>query len=97
MPQLKQLAWQIFHETLAAIDIPTTMQRKLQRKGTVLACNGTRIDLRNFEKLRAVAIGKAAHAMVEGLTLVLTPFGADAGADAFCAAEGRGSRAHSDA
>jgi len=74
MPQLKQLAWQIFHETLAAIDIPTTMQRKLQRKGTVLACNGTRIDLRNFEKLRAVAIGKAAHAMVEGLTLVLTPF-----------------------
>src|SRR6266481_454789 len=74
MPQLKQLAWQIFHETLAAIDIPTTMQRKLQRKGTVLACNETRIDLRNFEKLRAVAIGKAAHAMVEGLTLVLTPF-----------------------
>lgn len=74
MPQLKQLAWQIFHETLAAIDIPATMQRKLVRRGTVLACNGTRIDLRNFEKLRVVAIGKAAHAMVEGLTQVLTPF-----------------------
>src|SRR2546430_17190724 len=74
MPQLKEQARQIFHETLAAIDIPATMQRKLQRKGTVLLCGGTKIDLRNFEKLRVVAIGKAAHAMVEGLTQVLAPF-----------------------
>jgi glycerate 2-kinase len=74
MPQLKHLARQIFHETLAAIDIPATMQRKLQRKGTVLKCGDARIDLRNFDKMRVVAIGKAAHAMVEGLELVLTPF-----------------------
>jgi len=74
MPQLKQLARQIFHETLAAIDIPAALQRKLQRKGTVLLCGGTKVDLRHFEKLRVVAIGKAAHAMVEGLTLVLAPF-----------------------
>ena len=74
MPQLKQLARQIFHETLAAIHIPATMQRKLRRKGTVLVCGDTRIDLRDFEKLRVVAIGKAAHAMVEGLALVLAPF-----------------------
>ncbi len=74
MPQLKQLARQIFHETLAAIDIPATMQRKLRRKGTLLVCGETRIDLRDFEKLRVVAIGKAAHAMVEGLALVLAPF-----------------------
>lgn len=74
MPQLKQQAMQIFHETLAAIDIPATIQRKLQRKGTVLLGGGTKIDLRNFEKLRVVAIGKAAHAMVEGLALVLAPF-----------------------
>src|SRR6267154_2386941 len=74
MPQLKQLARQIFHETLAAIDIPATMQRKLRRKGTMLVCGEKRIDLRDFEKLRVVAIGKAAHAMVEGLALVLAPF-----------------------
>jgi glycerate 2-kinase len=74
MSQLKQLAGKIFHETLAAIDIPATMQRKLQRKGTVLLCGGTKIDLRDFEKLRVVAIGKAAHAMVDGLELVLAPF-----------------------
>src|SRR2546430_11733722 len=74
MPQLKEQAPQSLHETLAAIDMPATMQRKLQRKGTVLLCGGTKIDLRNFEKLRVVAIGKAAHAMVEGLRLVLAPF-----------------------
>jgi len=74
MRQLKQLARQIFHETLAAIDIPGTMQRKLQRRGTVLVCGETKIDLRDFEKLRVVAIGKAAHAMVDGLAQVLTPF-----------------------
>jgi len=74
MPHLKKLARQIFHETLAAIDIPATMQRKMWRKGTVLTCGDTRIDLRDFEKLRVVAIGKAAHAMVEGLAQVLTPF-----------------------
>src|SRR5437899_4303895 len=74
MAQLKQLARKIFQETLAAIDIPATMQRKLLRKGAVLVCGETRIDLRDFEKLRVVAIGKAAHAMVDGLALVLAPF-----------------------
>jgi hydroxypyruvate reductase len=74
MPHLKQLARQIFHETLAAIDIPATMQRKLRRKGTLLMCGEARIDLRDFEKLRVVAIGKAAHGMVEGLAQVLAPF-----------------------
>src|SRR5260370_537494 len=74
MPHLKQLARQIFHETLAAIDIPATMQRKLRRKGTLLVCGETRIDLRDFERLRGVAIGTAAHAMVDGLALGLAPF-----------------------
>jgi glycerate 2-kinase len=74
MANLKQLARQIFQETLAAIDIPATMQRKLRRAGTQLRFNGTHVELRNFEKLRVVAIGKAAHAMVDGLAQVLTPF-----------------------
>src|SRR5713101_6821043 len=73
MAQLKQLARKIFHETLAAIDIPATMQRKLLRKGAVLVCGETKIDLGDFEKLRVVAIGKAAHAMVDGLAQVLAP------------------------
>jgi glycerate 2-kinase len=74
MADLKQLARRIFHETLAAIDIPAAMQRKLRRAGTRLHCEGVVFDLRNFEKLRVVAIGKAAHAMVSGLAAVLAPF-----------------------
>src|SRR5882762_10246024 len=74
MADLKQLARQIFQETLATIDIPATMQRKLRRAGTRLLCDGKIFDLRQFDKLRVVAIGKAAHAMVDGLALVLAPF-----------------------
>jgi glycerate 2-kinase len=74
MADLKQLARRIFHETLAAIDIPAAMQRKLRREGTRLHCDGAVFDLRNFEKLRVVAIGKAAHTMVGGLATVLAPF-----------------------
>ena len=74
MADLKKLARRIFHETLAAIDIPATTQRKLRREGTCLRCNGAVFELRNFEKLQVVAIGKAAHAMVSGLAAVLAPF-----------------------
>jgi glycerate 2-kinase len=74
MSHLKKLARQIFHETLAAIDIPETMLRKLPRKGTRIDCGTGVVDLRDFDKLRVVAIGKAAHAMTEGLTQVLAPF-----------------------
>jgi hydroxypyruvate reductase len=74
MADLKKLARHIFQETLAAIDIPRTMQRKLRREGTRLHCDGKIFDLREFDKLRVVAIGKAAHAMVDGLALVLEPF-----------------------
>jgi glycerate 2-kinase len=74
MTGLKQIARQIFQETLAAIDIPAAMQRKLQRHGTRLICGEKSFDVTQFEKLRVVAIGKAAHAMVDGLVAVLAPF-----------------------
>jgi len=74
MADLKQLARQIFHETLAAIDIPLTMQRKLRRQGTRIVCGEKTMDLKDFAKIRVVAMGKAAHAMVEGLVLSLAPF-----------------------
>jgi len=50
------------------------MQRKLRRNGTRLLCDGKTFDLREFDKLRVVAIGKAAHGMMDGLALVLAPF-----------------------
>jgi hydroxypyruvate reductase len=72
MADLKQLARQIFLETLAAIDIPAAMQRKLWRDGGVLHCGDEIVvDLRAFERVCVIAIGKAAHAMAEGLVPVI--------------------------
>ena len=45
MADLKQLARQIFHQTLAAIDIPLSMQRKLPCKESLLQCGDATIDL----------------------------------------------------
>jgi glycerate 2-kinase len=73
MADLKQLAHRIFRETLAAIDIPLTMQRELTREGSLLRCGDAAFNLRHFEKIRVVAIGKAAHAMVDGLKASLPP------------------------
>src|ERR1700742_3224068 len=78
--ELKQIARQIFHETLAAIDIPAAMQRKLWRDGTVLHCGDELVvELSGYSRVCVVAIGKAAHAMVDGLAPVVAGFG---GADA---------------
>jgi glycerate 2-kinase len=71
MADLKQLARLIFHETLAAIDIPAAMLRKLAVEGSLLYCGDTSIDLRSFSKIRVAAIGKAAHAMLDGLRALL--------------------------
>jgi glycerate 2-kinase len=71
MAELKLLARRIFQETISAIDIPLAMQRKLRREGTVLRLEDTNVDLRAFTDVRVIAIGKAAHAMVEGLASLL--------------------------
>lgn len=68
---LKQLARTIFRQTLAAIDIPATMQRKLQREGALLTVGNACIDLSHFSRICVVAVGKAAHAMVNGLAAIL--------------------------
>jgi hydroxypyruvate reductase len=73
MADLKQLARLIFQETLAAIDIPAVMQRKVRVEGTVLHCGEIALDLRTISNIRVVAIGKAAHAMLEGLRSTLPP------------------------
>ncbi len=71
MADLKQVARQIFRETLAAIDIRAAMQRKLSLSESCLHCSGVNLDLRAFDKILVVAIGKAAHAMLEGLAALL--------------------------
>lgn len=73
MPDLKQSALQIFHETLAAIDIPSSMRRKLARAGSRIFVNGAAHDLAPYEKIVAIAIGKASVAMAFGLAESLEP------------------------
>ena len=71
MANLKQLARLIFQQTLAAIDIPAVMERKLIVEGLTLRCGDMAVDLRRFAEIRVVAIGKAAHAMLDGLRALL--------------------------
>ncbi len=71
MAELKLLARRIFQETISAIDIPEAMQRKLRREGTLLCLNNAEVNLRAFASVRVISIGKAAHAMVEGLASLL--------------------------
>ena len=73
MADLKQSALRIFRETLAAIDIPSAMQRKLGRAGSRIFVNGAPFDLAAFERICAISIGKASVAMARGLAESLSP------------------------
>src|SRR5208337_3786638 len=63
----KEIARRIFLHTLAYIDIPRMMERKLPRQGSRLILPDVAIDLSQTARVHVVAIGKAAHAMVSGL------------------------------
>jgi glycerate 2-kinase len=71
MPDGKNIARQIFRQTLASIDIPGVMERKLQVEGKHLILPDASVDLANISEVRVVAIGKAAHSMVAGLPKIL--------------------------
>lgn len=70
---MKQGAQRVFRETLAAIDIPAALQRKLARSGPRIQAGDASVDLRDFNTILAIAYGKASFAMAEGLTQVLAP------------------------
>jgi glycerate 2-kinase len=63
----KQLAREIFRDTLAALDIPRVMELKLTLAGSRLILEDAAIDLSGCSSGYVVAIGKAAHAMAAGM------------------------------
>lgn len=69
----KEIACRIFRQTLASIDIPRVMERKLPREGSRLILPDAAIDFSQIARVYVVAIGKAAHAMVTGLECILPP------------------------
>lgn len=73
MQDLKQIARRIFSETLAAIDVPSTMERELELVEHELRCRDLLFDVFGFRHVKVVSVGKAAHGMVEGLARVLLP------------------------
>ena len=71
MPDRKNIAREIFRQTLASIDIPGTMERKLLLEGKRLILPDASVDLSKISEVRVVAIGKAAHSMIAGLPCIL--------------------------
>ena len=70
---LKSAARQIFHRTLAGIDIAETLCCKLARQGSHIRCAGKHFDLASYNQIKIIALGKASPAMAEGLTNILAP------------------------
>ncbi len=70
---LKSAACHIFNQTFSAIDIGETLRRKLARSGSRIQCGEVEIDLALYPRIRVVALGKASHAMAEGLASVCAP------------------------
>lgn len=71
MPSRKQIAREIFRQTLASIDIPAVMERKLVVDRSRLVLSSTIIELSAISRVVVIAIGKAAHAMANGLCSIL--------------------------
>jgi glycerate 2-kinase len=70
---VKQTVRRIFRETLAAIDIPASLERKLARSGSRIRAGDAWIDLGDFRRIVAIAYGKASFAMARGLSEALAP------------------------
>ena len=73
MADLKLAALRIFRETFAAIDIPAVMSRKLARSGSRIRLNDGLLDLATFDRICAIAIGKASINLARGLSGILSP------------------------
>jgi hydroxypyruvate reductase len=70
---VKHIARRIFRDTLAAIDVPAALARRLDRSGSRIHWASGSCDLRDFREIVAIAFGKAAFAMAEGLNAILAP------------------------
>lgn len=70
---MKKTAEHIFRQTLAAIDVPGAIEKKLGRTGSRIHAGERLIDLRDFPSLVAIAYGKASMGMADALMRTLSP------------------------
>ena len=69
--ELRQAALNIFHKTLAAIDVETVVALHLKLSGDRLSAGDEVYDLSNFSRLLVIAIGKASVPMARAAERVL--------------------------
>jgi glycerate 2-kinase len=67
----KHLARRIFLRTLEAVDPCSAIERCISVSGHTLCCSDHTYELRHFPDLRVLAVGKAAHRMLDGLSAIL--------------------------
>jgi glycerate 2-kinase len=79
MPPTKQIAREIFRQTLSSINIPAVMDRKLQFERSRLILPSATVQMASISRFVIIAIGKAAHSMVEGLVALFPAATAFAG------------------
>jgi len=74
-PQIfgKIAARNIFQQILANLDLRATLAAAMARSGSRIHCGDFSADLRNFSRIVAIAIGKAAAPMAEAFDAVLAP------------------------
>src|SRR5690242_20188511 len=65
--KMRELARQVFKETLAQISIPRVFNRKVEYSRGILRVEQDLYDLNSFERVLVIAMGKAAHTMLESL------------------------------
>jgi hydroxypyruvate reductase len=73
MADLKQLAREIFHETLAGVEIRKVFQSKLSLHGSRISVGHITLDLAAYRAIRVIAMGKAAAAMTRAFVDRLAP------------------------
>ena len=66
MDDPKQIARIVLQETLASIDVPLAMERRVLRFGKRIQVDDWFCDLSQFTDVRVIAFGKATHAMLCG-------------------------------
>lgn len=71
MSSTKQIAREIFRQTLASIDIPSVIERKVQCENSHLMLPCGTLHLRGISRILLIAIGKAANAMASGFAGIL--------------------------
>jgi glycerate 2-kinase len=69
----KQLVREMFRQTLSSIDIAAVMERKVRFEHNSLVLPSCCVGLAGISRIVVIAVGKAAHAMVDGIVSILPP------------------------